>query len=599
MSTPVTLCGQLQTLTLDQLRPWEDNPRGKVRREHINRLKASMRAGGLLQNFVAVPDGQGKFWVIAGNSRLIAAQELVEAGEVPADAAVICDVREIDIADAEALKLALTENTIRQQMEPIDEAAAMAELARRGERTASIAVAFGLSENVVKQRLALGRLVPEAQELIRERARDLDWGKALSMADAPTQSKICSDIALNPAAWRDGQEIRRFLTADTIPASHALFDTGRYTGRIVRDFFEGDKLADRDEFWTLQNEAIDALRAELESEGYKEVVRSDQPVDHWLYDDCEDPAQSIAIVEVAPNGRVNVHKGKVPKNDAPVVEDSEAEHEAEVGSEIAPDGVRVTPAVAEYMAAHRSAMLQANLSDDFRSCLEIAVAGLIGHGDLAIRAMEYRFPGGNALRTGPAFEQVGADKDAVQETLRDGGVGQGGQRDHEIVAMLAAMDDEQLSQLFTRLVAGKVGQTATRGLDSDPESLTNAFGQRLQIDIRAHWTPDSAFFDLMSGPDLRRLAEALLPADRRRGVATAKRRHVVQLLADSFAAAAARDGSLDPADAKRLNAWVPGGMAFPAHDDLVQDGGDTGEEAEAAHDALFSGASADPEQNAA
>ena len=571
MTETIAISGNMQSLPLDQLYAWDANPRVRTNRETVDRLKANLRSGGLLQNLVAAPRPEGGHYVIAGASRLVALNELAQAGEIRTDEPIVCAVRDIDVADVEALRTALSENAVRQQMEPIDEAYAMAQMRRMGESVASIAAAFHLGTETVRRRLALGQLVPEAQDLIRARTRDLDWGKALSMADAATQVRICTDIEANAEAWKTGDEIRRFLTADTIPAAHALFDLARYEGRIIRDMFDGDKLVDREQFWGLQNEAIHALKARLEEQGYREVQVSHRPVDTLRFHRSEDPAQSIAIVEVAPNGKVTTHEGLVQIDDGPVVEPADQTAVDAGAVEIAPDGVRPTPAIADYTAAHRSAIVQAHLSDDFRSCLEITVAGLLGHRDLGMRAPDFRFPGATAIRTGAAFERVATDKAQVQETLTTGGVGQGGNRDHEILAMVQAMDDETLGQLFTRLVAGKVGQRAARRLDDDPNSLVHTYAHGLEIDVRASWTPDETFFSLMATRDLSRLAAALLPQDRQGDLENGSRERLARTLATSFREAAEGSRNLDRDTAARLNAWVPGGLSFPARFDLAEE----------------------------
>ena len=570
-------------LPLNLIDGWTENPRLTTDPSHIKELRASAKAmrkpecpSGLLQNLTVVPnkDIPGRFIAITGRSRLTAIQLDAADGEIAADIEVPVQIRDIDINDPEALMLALAENIVRRSMDAIDECIAMAELARKGQKAEAIAVAFGYKTRTVKERLALGRLVPEAQDLIRTQSRDLDWARALTLADASTQVKICSDVTANPAAWKDGGEIRRFLTSDTIPSEHALFDKTAYTGRIIHDMFDGDRLTDRAEFWDLQNKAIGDLKVELEAEGWASVEISHNPVDLWRYRRSDDVAGSKCIIEVSPNGKVTTHKNLVDPEAIKVEEieeagglDVEIGHHGSAEIELHGDGVRLTQSIAEYAAAHRSAMVQAVLANDFRKSLEVAVAGLIGHGEIAIRAQDYRFPGMVDIRTGEAFGAMDKVRGEVGETLDKGGIGGTKRADGAVLAMVASLDDASLQRLFSQLVAIKVGQAQTKRLDTVESSLTNSLGQGFGIDVRAWWTPDEKFFSLMSTEDLRRLAHELLPRERQTGILSGKKTQLVRMLSDGFSDARANDGSIDPENARRLNAWVPGPMSFPGSDD--------------------------------
>lgn len=583
----------MSDIALRDLDAWIDNPRTGTDAQHIGELKASIQANGVLQNLIAVPDrkNKGRYLVIAGRSRLTALRECAAEGSISEDAPVPVVVRDIDVDDAEALMVSLSENVVRRQMEPIDECVAMRELVRRGSTAENIAAAFGCSVKTVRQRLAIGGLATAAQDLIRAGIRDLDWGRALTLADAALQNRICSDVTVNPGAWRDGAEIRRYLTSETIPAEHALFDLKDYRGRILFDMFGSDQLAGREEFWELQDAAIEAMASEIALEGWSAVEVSRNPVDLWRYRRSDDPAASKALIEVSPNGKTTVHRGLVEPvetaQDQPGLLDSDGDDGAEERG-LAGDAVRLTPAVAEYAASHRSAMAQAALASNFRAALEVAAAGLIGHGGIAIRAHDHRFLGGSEIRTGGHFEAVSRVRGEVEGVLRAGGVPACGRDDGAVLAAVRALSDEDLQALFAKLTAMKIGQAHGRGVDSDPTSLLNSLGSSLSIDPRADWTPDEPFFDLMTAQDLRRLAASLLPRSRQAGVLSAKKPHLVRMLSEAFADAKAQDGSLDAADAAALNAWVPGPLRFPAEDDA--DRAAAAFVAEDAEDALFGGA---------
>ena len=548
--------------------PCDANPRTSFSREGIDQLKASILAvKGLLSSLVVVPDERrdGLYRVIIGQRRHKALSELIAEGRLRKNTPVPCIVR--DAGETEALLLALTENTIREQMEPIDEYVAMVELVRRGLTIDKIANSFGYDKRTVERRLALGRLVPEAHALIRAGRRKLEWAMALTLADEATQNKICADVLANDGAWQDGAEIRRFLTADAICADTALFDVRReYKGGILYDLWESDQLTDRTEFWKHQNAAIEQLRTQMAGQGVREVRVSHQPFDPLRFAATDDPANSITVIEVAPNGRVSVHKGLVERDPQPAATSPAPAHAAiaPVREDLTGDAIRLTPAVCEYLAGVRTATVQTALSGSLRKCLEITLAGLLGHDEIAIQGLDYRFPGSAELRAAPVFARLQALRSEQDAQLRAAGVDAGEHDNAGLMAALAALPDGDLERLFCLAVSAKVGQPQPKRPDLREDGLLNRIGRDLGLDARDGWQPDEAFFGLMATPDLRRLATELLPADRRRSVATAGKRTLARTLATAFADAQAHSATLDAEHTRRLNEWTPGPLMFPA-----------------------------------
>lgn len=113
-----------------------------------DRVKTGIEAHGLKENLVVclAPERRGFYGVTAGGRRLKALQALATEGVIPADYEVPCLVEE----PAAALETSLLENTVRAQMHPADEFAAMAALIVAGEcveavATRSSASASGMS----------------------------------------------------------------------------------------------------------------------------------------------------------------------------------------------------------------------------------------------------------------------------------------------------------------------------------------------------------------------------------------------------------------------------------------------------------------------
>jgi ParB family chromosome partitioning protein len=149
--------GHLVDVPVDQLHPDPDNPRGTL--TDIPDLAASMRANGLLQPVIARRHA-GRLILIAGHRRLAAARHLGWP-------TIPCIVNRTLRPD-DALAAMLVENNQRADLDPIEEARALAELQRREHLTvAALAAKIGRSYPTVQSRLDLLALAPADQERVR------------------------------------------------------------------------------------------------------------------------------------------------------------------------------------------------------------------------------------------------------------------------------------------------------------------------------------------------------------------------------------------------------------------------------------------------
>lgn len=534
-------------------------------------MKASIMAmGGVQQNLIGAPrKGDGKIAIFAGGRRLANALILIEEGKLDADFEVPVMVRtDIDPDSPEAIELALTENVVRAAMDYMDECNAMLMLSTAGRSDEDIASTFDYRPRTVRERLLIATLVPEAQELVREKERNLEWARALTIADKSMQKKICDDITANSNAWKTGDDIRNYLTKSTIEAKNALFNIDDYDGIIVSDFFEGDKFADIDKFWELQNEAVQVRAVDLEAEGFGRGVHVlHEPFEEWRFEVADDKAEAMAFIEVMPNGKVREITGVKPiveeatGAEGTLSADDDAARNDVFSADIAPFEVRATPRVCEYAAAQRSAMLQVRLAADFRASLEYSVLAFLGHRSATFGANPFQIPGKDALKTGQAFaaraDAIHALNDLTEFSADESDVAA---REAMQVAIVRQMDDQNLQQLFSLLVSQRVGQQKRTALDDAETSLSNIFGEN--INVRDYWTPDESFFEMMGSEDLRRLATEFLPGASATRFANSQRKNLVRALSNAFAEA--QDGALASTLADRLNSWVPGVMSFPA-----------------------------------
>jgi len=176
----------LEHVPLDQIDPNPWQPRRTFSEQSLKELADSIRASGVVQP-VLLRRAAGRYQLIAGERRWRAARQ-AELAVIPAV------VREI--ADREALELALTENLLREDLNPIEAARGYHALAEtHGLSHEEIAARLGLDRSTITNTLRLLRLAPEVQELIAQGEISSGHGRALAaLNSAGTQKAIAQSI---------------------------------------------------------------------------------------------------------------------------------------------------------------------------------------------------------------------------------------------------------------------------------------------------------------------------------------------------------------------------------------------------------------------
>lgn len=150
-------------------------PRRDFPAETLRELADSIRSSGIVQP-VLVRKAGARYQLVAGERRWRAAGQ---AGlkSIPAV------VREL--SDREALELALTENLLREDLNPLEVARAYEALQERFQLThEEIAARLGANRSTVTNALRLLRLPPSVQELIVSRALSPGHARALLGLDS-------------------------------------------------------------------------------------------------------------------------------------------------------------------------------------------------------------------------------------------------------------------------------------------------------------------------------------------------------------------------------------------------------------------------------
>jgi len=354
----------------------------------IDTLAASIAAKGLLQPLLVRPSGE-KFEVIFGQRRMRALQKL-NAAKHPDTERVECIVREMD--DAAAIAASLAENIERLPMDVMDQYEAFASLAKAGQDEAAIASHFGITRQTVKRRLALGRLIPDVRKLYRDgRIEDKEL-QLLTLAPREKQKEYAA-LANDPKGNRPPHwQLKAWLLGGSeIATSAALFPLETYKAPIAADLFgEGKYFTDPDEFWALQNAAIAERKAGLEASGWTvELFDPERAFHDWEYEMLAKDKGGHAIIAVAANGAVVIHKGIIHRDELARMQKkgkgkgknlsaSESDDTiAEDTAAAAPERAELTEPLSNYIELVRHAAVRAALTHAPQTALRVAVAQLI------------------------------------------------------------------------------------------------------------------------------------------------------------------------------------------------------------------------------
>ncbi len=226
------------------------SPRNARRTPHavadIEALAASIAAKGVLQAPVVEPEtdeagaATGFYLVTIGEGRRLALALLAKRKTIKKTKPVRCAV---DLAN-DPHEISLDENVTRFRMHPADEFEAFREQAeRRGLGVEEIGARFGVSAQVVRQRLRLGAVSPKLMERYRAGELTLDQMMAYAVSeDHARQEQVLEQLGTD----RPPYLIRRAMTETKVTATdrRAVFvgaeAYGEAGGTILRDLFTED-----------------------------------------------------------------------------------------------------------------------------------------------------------------------------------------------------------------------------------------------------------------------------------------------------------------------------------------------------------------------
>ena len=183
---------------VERLQPGRYQPRTRMDESALQELADSIRLHGVMQPILVRPLPDQRYEIVAGERRYRAAQ-LAGLDEVP----VI--VREV--ADEQALAMALIENIQREDLNPLEEAQAIRRLIDEfGYSHERAAEAIGRSRSATSNLLRLLNLAEPVQALLL--AGDLDMGhaRALLGVDRAAQLMLAHEVVERRLTVRDTEK---------------------------------------------------------------------------------------------------------------------------------------------------------------------------------------------------------------------------------------------------------------------------------------------------------------------------------------------------------------------------------------------------------
>jgi ParB family transcriptional regulator, chromosome partitioning protein len=199
----------LRQIPLDLLQRGQYQPRIDIRKDTLEDLAGSIRAQGVVQPIVARPlpavDGVKRYEIVAGERRWRAAQ-MAGLDTIPAV------VR--DIPDEAAIAMALIENIQRENLNPLEEARALARLIDEfGLTHADAAEAVGRSRAAVSNLLRLQDLSDRVKPLLESRQLEMGHARALlGIADPAQQFDAARQVVNKGLSVRETERLVRRMT---------------------------------------------------------------------------------------------------------------------------------------------------------------------------------------------------------------------------------------------------------------------------------------------------------------------------------------------------------------------------------------------------
>jgi ParB family chromosome partitioning protein len=197
-------------VAIEDIDPNPRQPRRSFDDAALGELAGSIATLGILQPLVVRPAPGGRWELIAGERRLRAARR-IGMSDVP--------VVVIDTDDTGALERALVENIHRADLNPIEEASALAQLLEDGGLThEELSQRLGRSRAAITNSLRLLDLSLPLQQMLAEGRLSAGHARALlPLNDSPFQERLARRVSEEGISVRDAEDLVRRYLAMSVP----------------------------------------------------------------------------------------------------------------------------------------------------------------------------------------------------------------------------------------------------------------------------------------------------------------------------------------------------------------------------------------------
>jgi ParB family transcriptional regulator, chromosome partitioning protein len=459
--------------------------------------------------------------------------------------------------DAAAVEASLIENIQRLPMDDMDQFEAFQRLLKEGRTIEEIANTFGVTEIMVKRRLAIANLSPKIRTAYRAEEIDGETLRTLTLASKQQQKDWLLLFEDPEQHAPKGSNLKRWLLGGSqIPTTNAIFDITNYTGEIVSDLFgEESYFANPDTFWHLQLEAINKLKASFETNGWSrvEVMEQDKRFNEWEYEKTAKKKGGAVFISVSDRGEVEAHEGYLTRAE---VRKAEAKATGNANPQAKNEKPELTKPMQNYVELHRLAATRLELLNHPHIALRLVLAHMIVGSNLWMVKPEPMKPAkpeiGASVAANPAttafnerrkelLSLCGFEEDRC-ELVRPNG------DDYSLASLFARLlklpEDDVL-----RLLALAMAETLACGT-ATAEATAMITSATLN-----DWRPDDTFFDLLAGKDVvhAMLADIASPAvaDGNKGETTKVQKGIIK---DFLYGTNGREHKMD---------WLPPYFQFP------------------------------------
>ena len=544
---------KLDFVPLDKLSVSKANMRYTKKAPDVSDILPTVRKRGIIQTLIVRPNCvDGEFEIVAGARRFHAA--LIVAGETGHAEPLPCAILDAG-DDAAAIEASMIENLARLDPDEVSQWENFVRLIKEGRTPDDIAATFGLPDLTVKRVLALGNLLPRIRDLYRHEKIDAATVRHLTLA-SKAQQKAWLALYDDPDTYvPTGHQLKAWLFGgQSIKASVALFDIEQSGIATIADLFGDDRyFADADAFWTAQNAAIDAKRADYLDAGWPDAVIV-PPSEHfhsWEYEKAAKRKGGRVYIDVRGSGEVSFHEGYVSRKEARRIERGDSDTAAK------PTRAEVTSTMQTYIDLHRHAAVRAALTGHSQVALRLLVAHVIG-GSHLFRVTPEPQSARNELvaesvetcAAETAFDEkrravlgvLGFDPEAPTVT--------GGNGDDYGVAGIFLRLLDLPDSIVMEVVAIVMGETLAAG-----SAAVAATGMHIGVDMADWWQADAAFFELIRDKEVMTTIVAEVAGE---PIASANRNEKTKTMKKIVA------DHLEGNDGRaKVERWVPRWMAFP------------------------------------